>query len=149
MTSISEHQPEPLHRMDFRLSYGDCDPAGIVYYATYYSWFERVNNEWAYLAGFPSNRMPELWGVRQVARASRCEYLVPGQLYDLLTCEMHLGRIGRTSYEMCFTVRSDSNALRYAEGSIAFVFITLSQPPRPVPVPEGYKGELRALGCDV
>lgn len=147
MTATSRRRSEPLHSMDFRLSYGECDPAGIVYYATYYSWFERVNSEWAYLAGFPSARMPELWGVQQVARASHCEYLVPGQLHDLLTCDMHLGRFGRTSYEMCFTVRGD-NAATYATGSIAFVFVTLARPPKPTPVPEGYRSGLKALGCD-
>ena len=31
-----------LHEVPFMLAYGDCDPAGIVYYATYYRWFERV-----------------------------------------------------------------------------------------------------------
>ncbi len=47
--------------MDFRLAYSECDPAGIVYYAAYYPWFERIYNEWALENGFPPAKTRELW----------------------------------------------------------------------------------------
>ena len=43
-----------LHEVPFMLAYGDCDPAGIVYYATYYRWCERVYTEWTMPAGSQS-----------------------------------------------------------------------------------------------
>ena len=51
---VSDPPSQPvLHEIEFRLSYGDCDPAGIVYFAAYYPWFDRTYNEWAFLGGFP------------------------------------------------------------------------------------------------
>jgi len=31
-----------------RLSYADTDPAGLVYYATWFGWMERVSTEWMF-----------------------------------------------------------------------------------------------------
>ena len=67
-----------LQSMDFRLSYADCDPAGIVYYAAYYPWFERTYTEWTLQWRDTARRPPTIWGARHIARASGCEYLVPG-----------------------------------------------------------------------
>lgn len=136
-----------LHKIDFRLSYGDCDPAGIVYYAAYYPWFERVFNEWTFLNGFPPDKMRDLWGASHVSRASSCEYLIPGRLFDPFTCQMTLNHVGNTSFSMRFDVVNRDERKTYAAGSMWFVFVDEQFPPRPVPVPAGLKDELRARGC--
>lgn len=136
-----------LHHMDFRLSYGDCDPAGIVYYAAYYQWFERVFNEWAFLNGFPPHVMRERWGASHVARASGCEYLIPGRLYDPFRCAMTLDRVGTTSFSMRFDVVHREDAQIYAVGGMTFVFVDGEMPPHPVAVPAGLREELQARGC--
>jgi acyl-CoA thioester hydrolase len=137
-----------LHKLDFRLSYGDCDPAGIVYYAAYYQWFERVFNEWTFLNGFPPDKMRELWGAAHVSRASGCEYLIPGRLFDPFTCTMRLSHVGTTSFSMRFDVVNRDDAKTYAVGTMWFVFVDEQFPPRPVAVPSGLKDELRARGCE-
>lgn len=137
-----------LHELDFRLSYGDCDPAGIVYFASYYPWFERVFNEWCYLNDFATDRMRELWGAAHVSRASNCEYLIPGRLYDPLTCRMRLGHVGTTSYSMRFEVVHRQDGRTFATGAMSFVFVDEQFPPRPVPVPDGLRKELRARNCE-
>ncbi len=35
-----------LHRLDFSVSFGDCDPAGIVFYPNVYAWFDRTFHDW-------------------------------------------------------------------------------------------------------
>lgn len=137
-----------LHSLDFRLSYGECDPAGIVYYASYYPWFERVFNEWTFLNDFPPDKMRALWGASHVSRASGCEYLIPGRVFDPFTCSMKLNHVGRTSFSMHFDVTHREDGQRYAAGSMNFVFIDEQFPPRPVPVPDGLKKELRSRGCE-
>ena len=136
-----------LHEIDLRLSYGDCDPAGIVYYAAYYPWFERVFNEWTFLNGFPPDRMRELWGSTHVSRSSGCEYLIPGRLFDPFTCRMRLGHVGSTSFSMRFDVDHRDHGQTYARGRMVFVFIDEQFPPRPVAVPDGLIAELRVRGC--
>jgi acyl-CoA thioester hydrolase len=84
-----------------------------------------------------------------VSRASGCEYLIPGRLFEPFTCQMMLGHLGTTSFSMRFDVVNRDDAKTYATGSMMFVFIDDQFPPRPVPVPDGLKKELRAPGCDV
>ena len=140
-----------LHEIEFRLSYGDCDPAGIVYFAAYYPWFDRVYNEWAYLGGFPPSKMVELWGATHLSVASGCRYRIPGRLHDPLTCRMRLGGIGTTSFVAHFTVEHRETSDTHAEGEMVFVFVTGEadgdERPRSTPVPEGLRDVLTAAGC--
>lgn len=143
-----------LHEIDFRLSYGDCDPAGIVYYAAYYPWFERTYNEWAFLGGFPPSRMAELWGSTHVSVASSCRYRIPGRLHDPFTVRMRLGRLGRTSCMLHFTIDHREDGATYAEGEMTFVFVdqanlAADERPRPVPVPEGFRAVFAGAGCSL
>jgi 4-hydroxybenzoyl-CoA thioesterase len=34
------------HVIDYSISFGDCDPAGIVYYPNLYAWFDRAFHDW-------------------------------------------------------------------------------------------------------
>lgn len=149
---MTEQPLQPvLHEIDFRLSYGDCDPAGIVYFAAYYPWFERTYNEWAFLSGFPPGRMAELWGATHVSVASSCRYHVPGRLHDPLTCRMRPIRIGNTSFSIHLSIVHRETGATMAEGAMDFVFVTgdldADEPPRPTPVPRGLRDALAAAGC--
>ncbi len=135
-----------LHTMDLRLSYADCDPAGIVYFAAY-QWMERVYNEWTHAGGHTPDLMPELWGATHISRASGCEYLVPGMLFDAMTCEMRLGKVGRTSFTTVYDFVRHSDGATLARGHIVFVFV--ADDGTPTPVPEGFKDVVRAAGADV
>jgi YbgC/YbaW family acyl-CoA thioester hydrolase len=142
------HQPisPVLHSMDFRLSYGECDPAGIVYFAAYYQWMERVYNEWTYLGGFAPTSMRDLWNTTHISRASGCEYLVPGMLFDAITCEMIVARVGVRSVTMAFDFMRKSDHVRLAQGHIVFVFV--DDDTRAVAIPDEYKAILRAAGAN-
>jgi len=135
-----------LHSMGFRLSYGDCDPAGIVYFAAYYQWMERVYNEWTYLGGIQPGKMREIWNTTHISRASGCEYFVPGMLFDAITCEMRVASVGTTSLTMAFDFIRTPDTTRLAQGHIVFVFV--DDDIRPVAVPEEFKSVLRAAGAE-
>lgn len=138
-----------LHHLDFRLSYGECDPAGIVYYAAYYPWMERVYNEWTFENGFSPDRMDDLWGASHISVASGCEYRIPGKLFDPLSCRMSLRHVGETSFSMRFDIEHRENLATYAVGHIVFVFIDGNDPPQSVAVPLGLKQVLLEAGCDL
>lgn len=36
----------PVHELKIPVSFGDCDPAGIVYYPNFYRWFDRTFHNW-------------------------------------------------------------------------------------------------------
>ena len=133
-----------LQSMDFRLSYADCDPAGIVYFAAYYPWFERTYNEWIITNGHTPDEMPRLWGTTHISRASGCEYFVPGMLFDPLRCDMRLGKVGKTSFTVVFDVIHRDRGEIMAQGNIVFVFIDDQR--RPTAVPQGLLDTLSAAG---
>ena len=136
-----------LQSMDFRLSYADCDPAGIVYYAAYYQWFERTYSEWTLAGDHPPSRVPELWGANHISRASGCEYFVPGVLFDPLRCEMRLGKVGATSFIIVFDIVQRAREELLARGHIVFVFIDANG--KPTPVPQRFYDAVRANGASV
>jgi YbgC/YbaW family acyl-CoA thioester hydrolase len=135
-----------LHSMEFRLSYGDCDPAGIVYFAAYYQWMERIYSEWTYLGGFATSTMGEVWDTSLISRASGCEYFVPGLLFDAISCEMRVASVGITSFTMAFDYVRKSDGNRLAQGHIVFVFVDNNT--HAAPIPDEYKAILRAAGAD-
>jgi acyl-CoA thioester hydrolase len=142
------HDERPvLAALDFRLSYGDCDPAGIVYYAAYYPWMERVYTEWTHTGGFDASRMREAWGATHVSRASGCDYYVPGELFDPLRCEMRLRGLGDTSFVMDFPIVHRERDELVAQGHIVFVFV--DDDFRSTAVPEGLRVVLRNAGYEV
>lgn len=35
-----------VHALEYAVSFGDCDPAGIVFYPRAYAWFDRTFHDW-------------------------------------------------------------------------------------------------------
>ena len=91
---------EPLHLLEFRLAYSECDPAGIVYYGAYHPWMERVHTDWAYHQGIRADHMLRDRGVGSIARHSEISYERPAVVFDPIRCSMYLDALGKTSYRM-------------------------------------------------
>lgn len=128
-----------IHHLDMRLAYADCDPAGILYYATWFPWMERVQSEWLYLNGFRQDTLQQVHGFRTITRSAHCEYLAPATLFQQIRVNLSVDHIGRTSFRWgCAMVRAD-DGVTVARGSLALV--TIDDDGRPLPVPDS----LRAL----
>ena len=41
----------PAHSLSTRVSFGDCDPAGIVFYPNILAWFDRAFHDWLWSFG--------------------------------------------------------------------------------------------------
>lgn len=137
---------EPLHRVTFRLSYGDCDPAGIVYYANYHRWMERTHTEWWYLRGLRFDELPARLGVGVVTRASTAEYLRTISLFDEVECRLSAGRLGRSSFGMrCEFVGPDGRCC--CTSALTLVCVDAAAPDRTVPVPEPLRRALLEGGA--
>lgn len=124
-----------LHELGFRLMYGECDPAGIVYYAAYHPWMERSYNEWAYERGVRTDRMFDTWGATTVSRHAGVTYERPALLFDPITCAMHLDRLGSTSFTTRFDFTHAEDGGTLAVGTMTLVFVDGDRRPTPVPEP--------------
>jgi acyl-CoA thioester hydrolase len=123
-----------------RLSYADTDPAGLVYYATWFAWMERVSTEWMFTRGFRYDRMAAEHGAAQVTRSTHCEYLRPTAVYDEIDIELRVPRVGVRSYDFGFTM------VRCAEGDLVarstLSLVTVDARGRPTPLPQTLRAAL-------
>lgn len=124
-----------FHRMDMRLTYADCDPAKIIYFAAWFPWMERVHSEWMYLNGMRQDTMEERHGFATITRAAECEYLAPASLFQRIRISMGIGHIGRSSFRVeARMLRLDDDVV-VAQGSITVVTLDTTNTVIPIPDP--------------
>jgi YbgC/YbaW family acyl-CoA thioester hydrolase len=56
-----KNKNEHLYNTDFQVEFGDCDPAGIVFYANYFKWIDSTFNRWLRENGLGQDVIAELW----------------------------------------------------------------------------------------
>ncbi|MDR7303974.1 acyl-CoA thioesterase [Haloactinomyces albus] len=119
------------HKQNFRLSYGDCDTVGIAYFATYYPWMERTYSSWMYDNGIRSGELADEFDIITVGVHSEATYLQPAHVFDDLTCEVMLDRLGSSSYTLGFEFRRDTELVTL--GKMTFVCRTLNNEKTDIP----------------
>lgn len=130
-----------LASLEFRLTYADCDPAQIVYFAAYYPWMERTLAEFSASNELTASDIPRRFGVVTVARASGCEYLVASLPYERIRCDLSCEQIGASSYTYGCTF-SNEGGVRVARGFMTVVCVD-PETRRPVKIPDGLRAVLR------
>ncbi|WP_434446926.1 acyl-CoA thioesterase [Lentzea sp. E54] len=124
-----------VHHLELRLSYADCDPARILYFAAWFPWMERVHTEWLYLNDLRQDTLDERYGFRTITRAAECEYLAPASLFQRVRIGLGVAHLGRTSFRWDLRMtRLDDGGL-VARGSMTLVTIGTGGSPVPVPEP--------------
>jgi YbgC/YbaW family acyl-CoA thioester hydrolase len=98
-----------------QLHWGDCDPAGIIFYPTYFRWFDSAT--WAFFAsvGYTAKRM-RAEHLAMPLVAADCQFKAPAQQEDRAEVRSRIARWGGKSFVIRHAVvRSDGTLL--AEGS--------------------------------
>jgi YbgC/YbaW family acyl-CoA thioester hydrolase len=129
----------PLHTCSFRLTYGDCDPAGIVYYAKYFRWMEHTHTTWWFAAGERIDQMQQRHGVELVTRHTGCEFTAPARPFDVVVAELCAEAVGRTSFRMRVDFSLEGGP-QVATGDLTLV--TIDGDGRPAPVPTALRKHL-------
>ena len=85
-----------------QVSWGDCDPAGIVFYPRFYEWMDRASHVLAREMGIPREAMlppaVDLLGFPIVGAQAR--FLAPARMDDTLEVRARVCRIGRSSFSL-------------------------------------------------
>ena len=115
---------------DYRVSYGDTDKMGVVYYANYFEFFERGRTEMMRSAGFPYAKLEEL-GVFLPVVEAKCRYFAPARYDDLVTLRSAVLELGRIKVRIGTQVRLADKVLVSGEVTLACV----SPERKPVRVP--------------
>jgi acyl-CoA thioester hydrolase len=118
--------------MEYRVAYADTDKMGVVYYANYLVYFERLRNELLREAGLPYTEMEEKGVMLPVVEAV-CNYKKAAQYDDLLTISGWVEETGRTHIKICCEVRK--NEVLLVTGHTIHVCVS-TKTWRPVRFPE-------------
>ena len=129
-----------------QVHWGDCDPAGIIFYPTYFRWMDAAC--WAFFAaaGYDAKRMR----AEQLAMplvSAECQFLYPAEQGDRCEVRSRILRFGGKSFVVSHEVqREDGMAL--ARGSETRVWGKFENGPgtrmRGVEIPEALKARFCA-----
>jgi len=129
------------------LAWGECDPAGIIFYPNYYRFMDEAT--WAMFAqaGYPAERMrAEHFSLPLVD--SRCEFLSSPLFGDEIEIRSQVARWSRSSFSVAheFVIAKDGRLL--ARGSESRVWCRYEAGPgsplRSVPMPDDVRTALGA-----
>jgi len=96
-----------INRRTIRIEWGDCDPAGIVFYPQYFKWFDAAAAALVAAAGFPRADLVGKQGIVIPMVETRCRFLIPSRFDDELTLETTVTRFGRSSFDLQHRVLKD------------------------------------------
>lgn len=123
-----------VESLSVRLSYADCDPAQIIYFAAWFPWMERLQSAWMLRHGLRQDELMERFGFGVVTRAAECEYLERCGLFDEVKIDLGVERVGRTSVTWAFRMTRADGA-QVATATMTLVSIGGDGHPIPVPPP--------------
>lgn len=119
---------EPAPATPFRhplvVRFGECDPAGVVYYPRYFDWFHRTMEAWfGDGLGRPYHEVLQELGFPSVH--AEADYKAPCRMGEALTITLAVERLGRASATLLLEVLGPAGDLR-ARGKVVIVTIRMA-----------------------
>ena len=89
------------NRKVVQVEWGDCDPAGIVYFPRFFEYFDAGTNALFEKAGFQKQGMLKTYGLLGIPMVdTRAQFHVPAAFGETLEIESRIVRWGRSSFEV-------------------------------------------------
>jgi 4-hydroxybenzoyl-CoA thioesterase len=83
------------------IQWGDCDPAGIVFYPRYFEWFNACTAALFAAAGISSHALHDVYGLAGIPMVdTRAQFFIPSTFEDELTVESELLEFRRSSFDV-------------------------------------------------
>lgn len=109
--------------MPLTVRFGECDPAGVVYYPRYFDWFHRAMEEWfGQGLGRPYHQVLAELGFPSVH--AEADYKAPCRMGEQVVVELVVQRLGRASATLGLCVRGPDGGIR-ATGKVVIVVIQM------------------------
>jgi len=119
---------------EHRVSYGETDAMGYLYYAEYLHVFERARSDFIRGRGM-SYADIERQGIMLPVREARCRYRKPAHYDDLLRIRVGISEFGRASLVFVYAVYAAEGKTLHAEGMTQHACAAVSGG-HPVPMPD-------------
>jgi 4-hydroxybenzoyl-CoA thioesterase len=134
-----------VSRHEVMVEWGDCDPAGIVYYPAYFRWCDQATYRLFLVAGITRDETSGgQWKEGTPLVAAECSFKRASQTGETLVVESHISRFGRSSFTISHVFRNASGEVA-AEGSETRIWARKEGDARTlkaVPIPEDVKKRL-------
>lgn len=134
-----------VSRHEITVEWGDCDPAGIVYYPSYFRWCDQASHRMFLAAGVERDELSgRPWKEGTPLVAAECSFKRPSHPGEKLTVESHVSRFGRSSFTIAHVFRDKSGAIA-AEGSETRIWARKESDARSlkaVPIPDEVRKRL-------
>ena len=118
--------------MNHRVSYGETDAMGVVYYAEYLHIFERARSEFIRGKGL-SYADVEKRGIFLPVREVSCRYRSSARYDDLVRVETRISEWGRATVTFAYTLLLAEEKRVLATGWTQHAFVSPEGKPLPVP----------------
>ena len=123
-----------------RIRYSDIDSQGIVFNGNYLTYFDDAITDLFVAAGLDPGTMHDA-GYDVVTAHASIDFKATAQLFDEMTINVRVGRIGNTSITFDLESRVDQRVTTTAE--IVYVTVDASSF-KPTPVPAAFKAAMQA-----
>lgn len=134
--------PTPEIWLPHRVSYGETDCMGVMYYAEYLHLFERSRSEYIRRCGM-SYAEVEKKGILLPVREVQCRYRSPARYDDLVFIRAAIGEWRRASLRFVYEIYNEDKELLLAEGMT--VHAVVNPAGRPVAVPAWFRQMAQSL----
>ncbi len=93
--------PELVSRREVMIEWGDCDPAGIVYFPRYFAFFDNCTAGLFAVAGLPKPEMVRRYGIIGIPMVdTRARFGIPSKWGETITIESRIAAWHRSSFDV-------------------------------------------------
>jgi acyl-CoA thioester hydrolase len=124
--------PQPSCWLTHRVSYGETDAMGVVYYANYLHLFERGRSELIRGLGF-SYATVEKRGIFLAVREATCRYLAPARYDEIIHIRTGLAGQSRASLSFVYEITNADQSAVLTRGSTQHAVVNAQGKPVRVP----------------
>jgi 4-hydroxybenzoyl-CoA thioesterase len=90
-----------VHRKQIHVEWGDCDPAGIVYFPRYFEYFDACTNALFESAGLPKPDLLRTYGIIGIPLVeAHARYIAPSSFGDTLLVETSITEWKSSSFSV-------------------------------------------------
>jgi 4-hydroxybenzoyl-CoA thioesterase len=147
-TRVSKSQPSRSPERPFSrevlVRFGDCDPAGIVFYPRYLEIFNNIVEDWSrdgLQLSFPDLISKHGWGLPTVHLD--VDFTAPSRFGELLSAKLTVESVGSSSLNLEITLSGPDGGLR-VRGRVVLVLID-RKPHKAIPIPDDLRARMLAF----
>jgi 4-hydroxybenzoyl-CoA thioesterase len=96
-----------VHVLEYPVSFGDCDPAGIVFYPRTYAWFDRAFHDWLRGFGGHGEICKSLGAIGIGLMEAKAQFRNPMRDGDVLRITLFIEEWGRKTLRLGYEITID------------------------------------------